>query len=120
MGQFFKPQFNLQFFNGGFRILMNPQMTKLLMEAIKEQGERFNCTMETIIPFKAAEAMRDLCNRSSDFFLRNLGNQLEETLEELREKRLAYEARQSHNYEYEDDLPEEDLDTPPSYGKRLR
>ena len=114
MPKFFKPQFSLQYMNGVFLLGMNPQMAKELMDEIKRQGETLNMTLVAQVPFKATEAMRDLCNRSDSFFLRSLGQQLDENLEELREKRLAYENRRSN-----DDLEEEPLDDdPPSYGRR--
>ena len=114
MARFFKPQFSLQYMNGVFVLVMNPQMSKLLMDEIKNQGENVNLTAMIQIPFKGAEMLRDLCTRSSDFFLRNLGGQFDDTLEQLREKRLAYETQ----HPLKDDLDEEPLDdAAPSYGR---
>jgi len=119
MTKFFKPQFSLQYLNGVFILGMNPQMTKALMDEIKNQGEQLNATLVAQIPFKGAEMMRDLCVRSSDFFLRNLGEQLDKTLDNLQQKRIAYESRQGHNRD-NDDLPEEDLDDTGPYGRGRR
>jgi hypothetical protein len=100
---------------------MNPQMAKTLMDEVKNQGENINMTLTVQIPigkpgiFSPAENVADLCNSSSDFFLRNLGDQLEKTLKTLQQKKAAYDARQSHY----NDLPEEPLDEDiPSYGRR--
>ena len=119
MARFFKPQFSLQYMNGVFVLVMNPQMSKLLMDEIKEQGENVNLTAMVQIPFKGAEMLRDLCSRADDFFLRNLGGQFDQTLEELRKKRLDYEKR---NPVTDDDLDEEPLDdeAAPSYGRHKR
>ena len=79
-----------------------------------------NYTLLTELPFKGAEMMRDLCNRSSNSFLRNLGKELDELLEELRDKRLAYESRRTREMDDLHDLPEEELDEDDiPYGKRL-
>jgi len=100
--------------NGVFILASNPQFSKALMDEIKKQGEELNMTSVAQVPFKAAEALQVLCERSDDYFLRNLAGQLQEIMEELRDKRLAYESRNR-----QDALDEEPLDDDlPSYGKK--
>ena len=118
--KFFKPLFNLNYVNGAFFLAANPQFLKLLMDEIHEQGENVNLTaMIQIQGVKWAESLRDLCMRADDYFLRNLGGQFDQIIEDLRRKRLDYEKRNPV-----DDLDEEPLDddetAAPSYGRHKR
>ena len=105
----FKPIFDVQYFNGMYILAMNPQMARILMEEIKNQGNQLNCTVTIQIPFKLAEGMKDLCEHSSDWFLNSLGAEFHKLFEGYRERRLSAEDRNSRNADY-DDLDEDPLD----------
>jgi hypothetical protein len=124
----FRPQFDIQYFNGTYILVMNPQMARILMEEIKKQGNNLNCVVSLQLPFTLASGLKELCEKSPDWNLRSLGTELNKLFDEYNQRRTLYQERKAtaerqpsiaSDDEGEDELEEEPIDTP-TYGQARR